>query len=71
LAASNGLRLRRFGLLALVVGLVVQNMLVVFPITSHLTRWYAEGAIAGMAAIVAIALFAFYNALAGQSLFSA
>jgi hypothetical protein len=63
--------LRRFGLLALIVGLVVQNMLVAFPMTSHLGRWYASGAIAGMAVIAALALFAFYNALAGQSIFSA
>src|SRR5271165_2139539 len=63
--------LRRFGLLALVVGLVVQNMLVAFPMTSHLGRWYASGAIAGMAVIVALAVFALYNALAGQPIFSA
>ena len=62
--------LRRFGLLALVVGLVVQNMLVVFPMTSHLSRWYASGAIAGMVTVIAIALFALYHALAGQPLFS-
>jgi hypothetical protein len=62
--------LRRFGLLALIVGLVVQNMLVAFPMTSHLGRWYASGAIAGMAVIAALALFAFYNALAGQPLFA-
>jgi hypothetical protein len=62
--------LRRFGLLALVVGLVVQNILVVFPMTTHLNRWYASGAIAGMVTIGAIALFAVYNALAGQPLFS-
>ena len=62
--------LRRFGVLALVVGLAVQNMLVVFPMSSHLGRWYASGAIAGMVTIVAIALFALYNALAGQRLFS-
>jgi serine/threonine-protein kinase len=63
--------LRRFGLLALVVGLVVQNMLVTFPMTTHLSRWYAAGAIAGMLTIIAIALFAFHSALAGQPLFSA
>ena len=63
--------LRRFGLLALVVGLVVQNMLVTFPMTTHLSRWYASGAIAGITAIIAIALFALHSALAGQPLFSA
>jgi len=63
--------LRRFGLLALVVGLVVQNMLVLYPTTSRLGRWYASGAIVGLLAIVAIALFALQSALAGQSLFGA
>ena len=63
--------LRRFGLLALVVGLVVQNILVTFPMTTHLSRWYASGAIAGMMIIVAIALFALHSGLAGQPLFSA
>jgi hypothetical protein len=63
--------LRRFGLLALVVGLVVQNMLVTFPMTTHLSRWYASGAIAGMTVIVALALFALRGALAGQSLLNA
>ena len=63
--------LRRFGLLALVVGLVVQNMLVTLPMTTHLSRWYASGAIAGMLVIVAVAFFALQNALAGQPLFSA
>ena len=62
--------LRRFGLLALVVGLVVQNMLVTFPMTTHLGRWYAPGAVTGMLAIVAVALFAVHSALAGQPLFS-
>jgi hypothetical protein len=63
--------LRRFGLLALVVGLVVQNMLVAFPMTSHLGRWYASGALAGMAVIASLTFFAFFNALAGQPIFSA
>jgi serine/threonine protein kinase len=62
--------LRRFGLLALVVGLVVQNMLVTFPMTTHLSRWYAAGAIAGMITIIAMALFAVHSALAGQPLFT-
>jgi uncharacterized membrane protein len=62
--------LRRFGVLALVAGLVVQNILVVFPVSSHLSRWYASGGVAGMVTIIAIALVAFYFALAGQQLFS-
>jgi hypothetical protein len=62
--------LRRFGLLALVVGLVVQNTLVTFPMTTHLSRWYAAGAIAGMVTVVGVALFAMYHALGDQPLFS-
>jgi len=63
--------LRRFGVLALCVGLVAQNILVVFPTTSHLNRWYASGAIAGLLVIVGITVFAFYNSLAGRPLLSA
>jgi serine/threonine-protein kinase len=63
--------LRHFGVLTLVVGLVVQNMVIVFPMTSHLSRWYASGAIAGMVIIAALAFFSFYFALAGQPLFPA
>jgi hypothetical protein len=49
----------------------VQNILVTFPTTTHLSRWYASGAIAGMMIIIATALFALHSALAGQPLFSA
>jgi serine/threonine-protein kinase len=69
--ASIYLVLRRFGLLALVVALVVQNMLNAFPMTSHLGRWYASGALAGVLVIAGLAGVAFYFALAGQKLFSA
>ncbi len=60
--------LRRFGLVAVAVGLVIQNILAVFPITSHFDRWYASGALTGLAVIAAIAIFAFRAALAGQPL---
>jgi len=43
---------------------------VTFPLTTHLGRWYASGAIAGILAAFAVALFAMYHALAGQPLFS-
>ena len=62
--------LKNFGLLALIVGLVVHNVLVVFPTTSHLSRWYAS---AGLAGIVVIALaigYGFYTGLAGQPIFT-
>jgi hypothetical protein len=62
--------LRKFGLLTLVVGLVVQNILVVYPVTSHFSRWYAAPALAGIIAILALAIYGFRAALAGQPIFS-
>jgi serine/threonine protein kinase len=62
--------LRRYGLVALVVGLVVQNVLIVFPVTSHLSRWYASPGLTGIAAIAVLAIYGFRTALAGQPLLS-
>jgi serine/threonine protein kinase len=62
--------LKRFGLLPLVVGLVVQNVLAVFPATIHLSRWYAPSGFTGLGAIALVAGYSFYIALAGQRLFS-
>jgi hypothetical protein len=62
--------LKRFGLLPLVVGLAVQNVLLRFPATIHLSRWYAAPALAGLTAIALLTLYAFRTALAGQPLFS-
>ena len=62
--------LKRFGLLPLVVGLVVQNVLAVFPATIHLSRWYAPSGFTGLGAIALLAVYSFYMALAGQRLFS-
>lgn len=63
--------LRRYGLLALVVGLVVQNVLPVFPLTSHLSRWYAPVGLAGIFVIAAVDVYGFYTSLGGKPLFSA
>jgi serine/threonine-protein kinase len=62
--------LKRFGLLALVVGLVVQNVLQVFPITSHLSRWYASAGLAGIFVIAVVGAYGFYMSLGGRPLFS-
>jgi hypothetical protein len=62
--------LKRFGLLALAVGLVVQQVLLIFPATIHLSRWYAAPSLAGMTAIAALAIYGFRTALAGQPVFS-
>jgi hypothetical protein len=52
------------------VGLVVQNVLIVFPVTSHLSRWYASESLTGILAIAAIAVYGFRTSLAGKPLFS-
>ncbi len=62
--------LKRFGLLVLVTGLVAQNVLILFPVTTHLSRWYAAPALTGLAAIAALAFFGFHTARAGQPIFS-
>jgi len=62
--------LKRFGLLVLVVGLVVQQVLLIFPATIHLGRWYAAPSLAGLAAIAALTIYGFRTALAGQPVFS-
>lgn len=63
--------LKRFGLLTLIVGLVVQNALLIFPATTHLSRWYAAPGLTGLAAIAVLSIYAFYTALGGQRVFSA
>jgi serine/threonine-protein kinase len=64
------LMLKKVGLLALVVGLVVQNVLVVFPMTSHLSRWYASAGLTGIVVISALLLFGFFTGLAGRPIFT-
>jgi serine/threonine-protein kinase len=68
--ASIVLILRRFGLLALIVGLVVQNVLVVFPTTSHFSRWYSNAGLAGILVIALAVGYGFYTGLAGQPIFT-
>jgi len=63
--------LRRFGLLAFGRRTCRAEHARHLPMTTHLSRWYASGAIAGMLTIIAIALFALRSALAGQALFNA
>jgi hypothetical protein len=62
--------LKRFGLLVLVTGLVVQNVLILFPVTTHLSRWYAAPAMTGLAFFAALAFYGFQMARAGQPIFS-
>jgi len=62
--------LKRFGLLAMVTGLVVQNVLILFPVTTHFSRWYAAPGLTGLAFIAALSFYGFHTARAGQPIFS-
>jgi len=63
--------LSRFGLLVVIVGLIIQNVLIVFPVTSNFSVWYGGSALVGLLAIAALAIFGFSRSLAGQRIFSA
>ncbi|PYT96290.1 MAG: hypothetical protein DMG36_00700 [Acidobacteria bacterium] len=62
--------LKRFGLLVLVTALVMQNVLILFPVTAHLSRWYAASAMTGLTFFAALAFFGFHTSRAGKSIFS-
>ena len=63
--------LKRFGLLVLVVGSVVQNVLLVLPTTARLSQWYAAPALVGLIAVAAVAFYGFQTARGGKPLFGA
>jgi serine/threonine-protein kinase len=62
LGLSLGLLIRP-GLLACVVALTVNNFLGSALMTTHLGAWYADSAVAGILATLALAAWAFYAAL--------
>ncbi len=61
------LLLVRFGLLALLVALCVNNVLQAYPLTGHLSEWYAQPTIIVFILVTALAVFGFYTATAGKS----
>ncbi len=60
----------RFGLLTIVIGLCLFNILQAYPLTAHLSAWSAEPTIVVFGFILAVAVFGFYNSMAGKPLFS-
>jgi len=59
--------LLRFGLLALVIAFCMNNVLSAYPLTGHLTEWYAQPTIVTFTVIAVLAIFGFYRATAGKS----
>ena len=62
--------LHRFGLVALTVLYFVDQLADQMPLGTPLTAWYTEGALVGMVAIVALALYGFQVSRAGKPLFA-
>jgi serine/threonine-protein kinase len=58
----------RFGFVALAVGLFVTDMLLNVPLTFDFSSWYANSTLLPLLSVAALALWGFYNALAGQKL---
>jgi serine/threonine-protein kinase len=58
----------RFGFVALAVGLFVTDMLLNVPLTSDFSSWYASTTLLPVLSVAALAVWGFYNALAGQKL---
>jgi hypothetical protein len=59
----------RFGLLAMIVTLALQNVLEVFPLTAHVSAWYGEPTLFVFSVLLGIALFSFYTSTAGKPRF--
>jgi serine/threonine-protein kinase len=59
----------RFGLVALIASAFVLELLVMFPITSDFSVWYAGASLFALLSVAAIAAFAFRASLAGRPLF--
>ena len=58
----------RFGFVALAVGLFVTDMLLNVPLTLDFSTWYATTTLLPLLSVAALAIWGFYNALAGQKL---
>ena len=63
--------LYRHGLLALISALFFLHLMIFFPITSDLSAWYAGDFVLALLVALALVVFGFYTALAGQPLFRA
>jgi len=59
--------LLRFGLLATVIALCMNNVLLAYPLTGRLTEWYAQPSIVTFTMISVLAIFGFYTSTAGKS----
>jgi serine/threonine-protein kinase len=59
----------RFGLLATIVGVMLNILLVFLPITTELSAWYSGIGLTGLALLLGLTVYAFHTSLGGQPLF--
>jgi serine/threonine-protein kinase len=67
-AFTGAYALIRFGLLTLIAGLLVNAVLLSFPVTTDLNAWYAGAGLFAMAVVAALAAVGFWRTMAGQAL---
>jgi hypothetical protein len=58
----------RFGFVALAIGLFVTDLVLNAPLTLDFSFWYAGSTLLPLLSVVALAVWGFYNSLAGQKL---
>jgi serine/threonine-protein kinase len=58
----------RFGFVALAAGIFTADMLANVPLTLDFSAWYVSSALLPLLSVAALAVWGFYNALAGQKL---
>lgn len=61
----------RFGILALMAGFFVFQILRTFPLTADFSTWYAGSSLFAIASVLVLTAYASYTALAGRPLFKA
>ena len=67
-AGVTAYALTRFGLVAGMAAVFVHLVLRTFPLTTHLSAWYAKSALLAMASVLALSIYAFHTTLAGRPL---
>ena len=58
--------LLRFGVLTLGIASFVSNVLISYPLTWEVSRWYAGRSVQAFAVVIALAVYGFYRALGNQ-----
>ena len=69
--AASTVVLFRYGLLALAIALLIDDVATSIPLTPHLSAWWAGASTLTLMALAAMAAFGFYASRAGQPLFGA